>query len=459
MIALSQIPYSVAHGQIIPHYLSPKDVTWIRCLLDEYLRFVDRPKKELLQRLREPLPAHVPKRQSRVVIRLLDRLFLSKLDAPFSPRKIRSVVFVTAAERGSEATRYTQLKEAAQKLGLTVEETLESLYADIPEEKKLKPPQVLPAPAELLEQANLLLAQGIVARSRNLRVELYSSVRPTIRAARMLGLLCEVETQQTTTSIGSTYQDTSALGQTNRRETHTCGSGKFYERNKPKLTPCRKPSKEVSNGCRVSTIPLLQHGARTTRINVSGPLSLFHQTMKYSEALSRLLPVLARCPKWKVEAECIIKKRSLTFNISHADRILPMNLEANNNRFDSMVEKHFYEDFIKTAPAWEILREPEPVYAESTLIFPDFALSHRDLPHKRVLMEIIGFWTPEYLKKKLTLIQKANLHEMIICVSKSLACGEKELPPKAEIIRYGKKVSAKKVLQAAQKILFNTGAH
>lgn len=453
MIALSQIPYSVAHGQIIPHYLSPKDVTWIHCLLDEYLRFVDRPKKELLQRLREPLPAHVPKRQSRLVIRLLDRFFLSKLEAPLSPRKIRSVVFKTAAERSSEATRDTKLKEAARKLGLTIEETLESLYADIPEEKKIKPPQVLPAPTELLEQANLLLAQSIVARSRNLHVDLYSSVRPAIKAARMLGLLCEINTPQTTSSTGSISQETSGLSPTYQRGTHTCRSEKFPERSHHKNSPCRATTKEPSHGSRISTFPLLEQGTRVTRMNVSGPLSLFHHTMKYSEALSRFLPVVARCPKWKVKAECLVKKKSLTFIISHTDRILPMNLKAKNNRFDSMVEKQFFEDFIQTAPAWEILREPEPIYADGALIFPDFALSHRDLPHKRVLMEIIGFWTPEYLKKKLALIQKADIHEMIICVSKSLACGEKELPLKAEIIRYGKKVSAKKVLQAAKKML------
>ena len=65
-------------------------------------------------------------------------------------------------------------------------------------------------------------------------------------------------------------------------------------------------------------------------------------------------------------------------------------------RYDSQLEERFARDFARLAAAWEVVREPEPVVVGRGLVFPDFALIHRTRTERRWLLEIVGFWTPDY---------------------------------------------------------------
>jgi predicted nuclease of restriction endonuclease-like RecB superfamily len=69
-------------------------------------------------------------------------------------------------------------------------------------------------------------------------------------------------------------------------------------------------------------------------------------------------------------------------------------------RYDSLLEERFAREFRRLAPAWDVIREPEPIAAAGTLIFPDFAVQRRSDPTRRWLLEIVGFfWTPDYVKR------------------------------------------------------------
>jgi len=54
------------------------------------------------------------------------------------------------------------------------------------------------------------------------------------------------------------------------------------------------------------------------------------------------------------------------------------------------------------------------------VMIPDFAVEHPD--GRRVLFEIVGFWTPEYLDKKLAKIRDADQDNLIVAVSERLDC-------------------------------------
>jgi len=53
-------------------------------------------------------------------------------------------------------------------------------------------------------------------------------------------------------------------------------------------------------------------------------------------------------------------------------------------------------------------------------MIPDFAFVHPD--GRRAMMEIVGFWTPDYLRKKLNKLRRARLPNMVIAVSEKLNC-------------------------------------
>ena len=93
------------------------------------------------------------------------------------------------------------------------------------------------------------------------------------------------------------------------------------------------------------------------------------------------------------------------------------------------------------------MREPEPVPVGSTLIFPDFALQHRTDAARRWLLEIVGFWTPDYVANKLALYRRARLPNLILCIDDHRNCAEADLPSAALVVRFRRRVDAAAVLR------------
>ena len=94
-----------------------------------------------------------------------------------------------------------------------------------------------------------------------------------------------------------------------------------------------------------------------------------------------------------------------------------------------------------------MIREPEPIAAAGTLIFPDFAVQHRSDPTRRWLLEIVGFWTPDYVKGKLALYRSARLPNLILCIDEGRNCAEADLPSGVRVIRYRRRLDAAAVLR------------
>ena len=53
-------------------------------------------------------------------------------------------------------------------------------------------------------------------------------------------------------------------------------------------------------------------------------------------------------------------------------------------------------------------------------MLPDFAIEHPD--GRRVILEIVGFWTPEYLSEKLAKIREVDAANLVVAVSERLDC-------------------------------------
>lgn len=178
-------------------------------------------------------------------------------------------------------------------------------------------------------------------------------------------------------------------------------------------------------------------------LDISGPLALFQRTTKYGRALASLLPALLWCDRFFLEASCVVRGVTSTLRLATGAPLLPAEEPA---RFDSRVEERFARDFARLAPGWDVVREPEPIQAGDALVFPDFALQERAPPRRRVLVEIVGFWTPEYLDKKLARYRAAGLPELLLLIDDELACGAGQVPERATVMRYRKRVDAGAVL-------------
>jgi len=182
-------------------------------------------------------------------------------------------------------------------------------------------------------------------------------------------------------------------------------------------------------------------------VELSGPFALFRNTRLYGRALGELVPLLSWCPRFRLHAECVIDGRRLTLQLGAGDPIFPSMV---TRRYDSLVEERFAREFRRLAPCWDVIREPEPISAGGPLIFPDFALRHRLDPARQWFLEIAGFWTPDYVARKLALYRRARLPNLILCVDERRNCAEADLPSGAQVLRYRRRVDAAAVLRVLE---------
>ena len=185
-------------------------------------------------------------------------------------------------------------------------------------------------------------------------------------------------------------------------------------------------------------------GAGGAVLDLSGPFALFRHTRLYGRALGELVPLLPWCRRFHLVGNCVLEGRQLALELRPGDPIFPA---VEPRRYDSRLEEHFARDFRRLAPAWDVVREPEPVPVGSMLIFPDFALQHRTDAARRWLLEIVGFWTPDYVANKLALYRRARLPNLILCIDDHRNCAEADLPSAALVVRFRRRVDAAAVLR------------
>ena len=371
------------HGrEVHPRFLGIEDHGWLRALLDEFQRFAGRPRRQLEQRLREPLPCWSPPGKRALASHVLSTLCKDKQHSPVKPRDARRALFGAGARYPGRPD--VAVDAAARSLGVRGDEVLASMFADLPGERRLaRIPRDL-SPGELALRTNLEIARTLLYRASSVRIDLFGNARSIVRHARLRGLICTV-----------------------------------------------RPSS----------------GEDACVLDVSGPFSLFRRTLVYGRALGELVPLLTWCNRFEITAKCVIVGSAGTLHLQSGDPIFPA---REPRRFDSKIEERFATEFARHAPDWDLAREPEPIEADGTLIFPDFALWSRRRPDRRWLLEIVGFWTPDYLRRKLARLRTARLSNLVLCIDADRNCTEEELPPGAPVIRYRRKIEVSEVLSVLE---------
>jgi hypothetical protein len=375
----SALPFRIDRGRILPGFLDARDVPWLRVLVDEIDRFCGSPVRDLLERLRQPMPCFCPPFKSRAAIAVLLRLWKSELDAAVAPEKAREILFCAAVAQ-SATPRAAAVEVAAQTLAVTPAAVERALFADLPGEKLVSAPGTIPSPDEIALRTNQLIARSLLFHARRVRIKAEGATRALVRQAKLRGLICNV----------------------------TEGAP-----------------------------PILE---------LSGPFTVFRHTLLYGRALGELVQFLPHCARFKLRAECILREREATLDLQSGDPIFP---SIAPQPFDSKLEERFARDLKKAAPNWDLVREPEPVAAGGSIIFPDFLLRHRLCPQRSFLVEIVGFWSADYLERKLALLRQAGIDNLILCVDEARICDEGKLPAGARLVRFRRRIDPFAVLAAA----------
>ena len=146
--------------------------------------------------------------------------------------------------------------------------------------------------------------------------------------------------------------------------------------------------------------------------SVEGPLNIIRMTEIYGTALAKLVPNIIRSEDWSMQAWIVRKSLAvgnkvydfrLTKNeapvMSSPVHYAAPNIPGSDLVFDSSFEQKFATKFEQCQSGWTVAREPDPIrLADGKVFIPDFLFERHG---QRVYLEIVGFWTIDYLKRKI----------------------------------------------------------
>ena len=346
----------------------------------------------------------------------------------FSAMDIRRSVFDESARQNialGEQTRKSILEKISNKLGVTNEMLSKMMWSDLDENMMID--TFIPVSAEkLLLFYNISLIQTLLFSCIKIRIGLGSRLnlgtrwKEVLREVKRLGLMYWLDVVDETT-------------QESRENTIVC--------------------------------------------SIEGALNVIKLSDRYGSAISKIIPNIIKSERWYLQADILRvtnNGRKLIYEFEISEKSYPESLPSNktirmhfedpfyqdneskkdplpmNNQshseydskdrkdlntqginfenftdnsnvsmlFDSKIEKIFLQKFELFKTGWTIEREPEPIITkQKTAFIPDFVLSKFD---NRIFVEIIGFWTKEYLERKLTkifeIIQKKTHDEKFFMI-------------------------------------------
>ena len=298
--------------------------------------------------------------------KLLEREGTFETDSPIPPERTRRTTFETAesVDVVTDDERTTALERAADRLGTDPETVEASMYADLEERQVLCSFDARWDPDELRSQYNLSLAQTALFDATEVRVRT-SDPKALVSAVKRLRLMYEI----------------------------------------------RKDGEDSA-------------GISEREVIVTGPDALFRSTRRYGTRFARLLRTVAKADAWSLGAEIDDRGTERAMHLSHDDPLsVPGTEPVAEVSYDSGVETDFAARFRALDLDWELAREPEPLETGARVMIPDFAFDWRH-SNFRVYFEIMGFWTPEYVEKKLDQIENLEDVELLVAVDESLGAGE-----------------------------------
>ena len=150
--------------------------------------------------------------------------------------------------------------------------------------------------------------------------------------------------------------------------------------------------------------------------DVTGTASILKMTRKYGTSIAKLIPEILRAREWWIRAEVVddYEKRIYVFEMNDRNRRLFPDYEE-HVEFDSSLEEEFYRRMRNLG--FEVVREPGIVKAGKNAYIPDFLIKKDGL---EVYVEIAGFWTTEYIRRKIEKIKKSGI-PLILIVRDDLA--------------------------------------
>lgn len=186
----------------------------------------------------------------------------------------------------------------------------------------------------------------------------------------------------------------------------------------------------------------IERTAAGYRFVLDGPNSVLRRTRAYGVDFARFLAALVRLPGWTLAAEIVLHRgwRPFTFTLSAEDGLGAGH--ATPEPFDSTLEEAIAGKFGREREGWRLLREAVVLETAAGVLVPDFVFRHAD--GTEVVLEIAGYWTPEYVVEKFRKLRGVRDMNVIVAVPRALALRAGDLP--AEVLPFRRRLLLRDLL-------------
>jgi uncharacterized protein len=321
------------------------------------------------------------------------------------PIEIRRLLFQQSSKCGYALTDYERdeiISHVAEKTGASTNDVKNEMWSDLEENLLIK--EFLKITSEELSGwYNLSLIQTLLFNCTKLDFTVFdgSDWKRVLRDVKKCGLMYNLQHSQIIS-----YRD---------------GTGEaHYEPEHPSRIKHSLMNKDAESG-KLSADT--REGWIDIVCSIDGPTSLFKLTDRYGTQIAKLVPSIISSEKWSIKAWIIKQnppkgKKIYEFEISDQnspsllwDPYSTLNKNYGNQKgidpsnykrlsYDSTVEEAFASTFSQLLPeGWKMRREPNPLITQlGKALIADFVFEKYD---KSIYLEIVGFWTKDYLRRKL----------------------------------------------------------
>ncbi|MBC7796419.1 MAG: DUF790 family protein [Pyrinomonadaceae bacterium] len=349
---------------IKPRLLRVSDANFLReaeNLIAIFDESIEKTRGEIEAELEEYVGTGTDYRILRGLIKLISDRCEYETSSVAEPSEIRRAVFFAAKEfqpvLPDSETREKVLAKIAVDFNCSPQEIESSLYADLSAQQRLIKFETL-NPSELLERYNLAQAQAILYRCAEMKIWLEPSDAKNYR--------------------------------------RIFDSIKYF-----KLI--HHVSGDALNGY---------------EITITGAASVFHRSQKYGVQMSVFLPALLNCESWRMRAEIDLKSGERAFYHLNSEQNEISSSYLDEPEYENPVAEKLLKNWSKHESALQLVENKEVVDLGKTIFAPDFVLIAPC--GDKVFLEILGFWTPKILEKRLEQLESSGFKSFIIAAWEEL---------------------------------------
>jgi len=345
---------------------------------------------------------------------LSDEATFQPIETPIDPVELRARLFRRGPAYSSPESRYRDsrdrvLREAAVEYEVTPGQLEQILYADRTAAYLLSDPGPAWTADSLIARYNLELARAALYWADQMTVHIYDGFKDFWKYVKLFKLMFE---------------------------------GKVIAPQQPTLH-----AQQLQGSQRVQGYHVV----------LDGPISPFvAATTRYGRQLGAFLPALFLGQQWRMWATVRVphfRKRLVYYLDDTID--LVSHFKA-SGEFDSRMEANFatefHEKFGDNRGQWQLTREDEVILLGDTVMIPDFTLTHKK-DGRRAIIEIVGFWHPEYLERKIAKTKAANRSDLILLVYEGVNLGRERLQDvPSQLLYFKNKPVLKEVMAIVEEV-------